>query len=75
MMVLASRQQGFLGVETARDGIGITVSYWANLESIELWKRNLEHQAAQQLGRDSWYSAFKVRISRVEHDYGIQPTL
>ena len=31
---LARQQEGFLGVESARSDIGITVSYWKNLESI-----------------------------------------
>ena len=30
MVDLASQQPGFLGVESARDGVGITVSYWAD---------------------------------------------
>ena len=34
MINLAGRQEGFLGVESARNEIGITVSYWKDLESI-----------------------------------------
>ena len=30
MMTLASQQSGFLGVETARDPVGITVSYFSS---------------------------------------------
>ena len=68
---LASKQPGFLGVESAREDVGITVSYWTDLESIKKWKRNVEHQKAQRLGREKWYSSFKTRISKVERDYGI----
>jgi len=71
MLELAARQPGFLGVESARDGVGITVSYWADLESIRNWKLHAEHQVAQQLGRESWYAAFKTRIAKVERDYGL----
>ncbi|SHO54518.1 antibiotic biosynthesis monooxygenase family protein [Vibrio quintilis] len=71
MVELASKQPGFLGVESAREGVGITVSYWSDLESIQQWKANAEHQEAQRLGRDKWYSSFKTRISKVERDYGI----
>ncbi|MHB1930973.1 MAG: antibiotic biosynthesis monooxygenase family protein, partial [Acidimicrobiales bacterium] len=28
MLELARRQDGYLGFETAREGLGITVSYW-----------------------------------------------
>ncbi len=69
MVALATEQPGFLGIESAREEVGITVSYWSNLESIKNWKANVEHQEAQRLGRESWYSSFKARISKVERDY------
>ncbi|WCN14935.1 antibiotic biosynthesis monooxygenase [Marinomonas mediterranea] len=71
MLELASKQTGFLGVESAREEVGITVSYWSDLESIKQWKANVEHQNAQKLGHEKWYSSFKTRISKVERDYGI----
>ena len=71
MVELASRQPGFLGIESARQDVGITVSYWTDLDSIKKWKTNIEHQKAQKLGREKWYSSFKVRISKVERDSGI----
>lgn len=71
MLELAARQPGFLGVESAREELGITVSYWADLASIKRWKADVEHQVAQRLGREKWYSAFKTRIAKVERDYGI----
>ena len=69
MIELATKQPGFLGVESARDNIGITVSYWTDLDSIKKWKINIEHQEAQRLGREKWYSNYKIRISKVERDY------
>lgn len=71
MIELAAVQPGFLGVESAREGIGITVSYWRDLASIAAWKANAEHLQAQRLGRERWYSAFRLRIARVERDYGL----
>ena len=70
MIKLASKQPGFLGMESAREGLGITVSYWANLASIRAWKKNEEHRHAQNRGREIWYADFRVRISKVESDYG-----
>jgi heme-degrading monooxygenase HmoA len=71
MVELAAAQPGFLGIESAREDVGITVSYWSDIEAIKNWKANSEHQTAQKSGRKSWYSSFKVRISKVERDYGI----
>jgi heme-degrading monooxygenase HmoA len=56
MVELAAEQPGFLGVESVRKDLGITVSYWADLESISRWKQNAEHRLAQKSGMNKWYS-------------------
>ncbi len=70
MMQLAQAQPGFLGVDSASSAIGITVSYWSDIDSIKAWKQNAEHQEAQAQGKDRWYSAYTTRIAKVEHEYG-----
>ena len=70
MNELAAQQPGFLGIESVRDGLGITVSYWDSLEAIKHWKANLEHKEAQKSGRERWYSTFRIRIAKVEREYG-----
>ena len=72
LMELAAVQPGFLGVESTRDDIGITVSYWSDLESIAAWRRNGEHVFAQRQGQERWYAAYKTRVCRVERDYGFE---
>lgn len=69
MAVLAQQQPGYLGMESARDGIGITVSYWKDLEAIKQWKNNAEHLQAQALGKGRWYASYSTRIALVERDY------
>lgn len=69
MLELASKQPGFLGFETARQEIGISVSYWSTVEAIRAWKDNIEHRHAQRRAKD-WYSTFRVRVCRVEREYG-----
>ncbi|CAN7387093.1 antibiotic biosynthesis monooxygenase [Trinickia sp. LjRoot230] len=69
MAALAAQQPGFLGVESAREELGITVSYWESLDAIAAWKRNSEHLIAQKLGRSQWYASYKTRICKVERDY------
>ena len=71
MLELAAQQPGYLGVESAREDLGITISYWRDLESIKAWKANVEHREAQRNGIDRWYSHYKTRIALVERDYGI----
>ena len=69
MFELAQQQDGFLGVESVGEEIGITVSYWKDLESIKKWKDNIDHKEAQERGRNEWYKSFKTRICKVERDY------
>ncbi len=57
---------GFLGQEATRNAIGIAVSYWRDLESIEKWRHNLQHQHAKARGVREWYSEYTVRICKVE---------
>ena len=69
MIQAAAKQPGFLGIESAREELGITVSYWDSLESIAAWKQDPAHLVAQKLGRDRWYETYKTRVCRVERDY------
>lgn len=75
MEELAARQPGYLGVESAREGLGITVSYWKDLESIRAWKANVEHAAAQKAGYSTWYADYKTRVAKVERDYGLEDSV
>ena len=72
MEELAKLQEGYLGIESARDGLGITVSYWDSLEAIKNWKNNVEHTVAREKGRALWYQQYQLRICKVEHDYGFE---
>ena len=69
MVELAKQQPGFIGVESARNEMGITVSYWESLEAIKTWKANTEHLFAQEKGKSTWYKNYKVRIAKVEREY------
>lgn len=69
MATLARQQDGYLGIESAREGVGITVSYWRDLDSIRQWRQHAEHKIAQSMGREQWYSCYQTRIALVERDY------
>ncbi len=69
---LAKEQKGYIGIDSARNTVGITVSYWESLEAIKNWKANTEHLFAQQKGREQWYNWYNVRICKVEHEYDFE---
>lgn len=70
MELLAGRQPGYLGIESAHEQLGITVSYWASPADAAAWKAVAEHRLAQQLGREKWYRTYRVRVATVEREYG-----
>ena len=66
MVELARSQPGFLGLESARSEVGITVSFWSDRGSIQKWRDQADHKMAQKLGRDKWYRSYDIHIARVE---------
>lgn len=66
---LAAKQPGYLGMESVREELGVSVSYWDSLEAIKNWKNDLEHLEAQRFGKELWYTHYKTRICIVERDY------
>ena len=73
MVKLAAEQDGYLGVESVRDGngVGITVSYWRDEAAVKKWKAVGAHQAAQKAGKNNWYKAYTTRIATVSRDYSL----
>ena len=71
MFEMASNHPGCFGAESTRDnsGLGITVSYWKDEESIANWKAEAKHMVAQRLGIERWYSHYELRVAKVERNY------
>jgi len=69
MIDLAAKQPGFLGMESVKDEMGISVSYWDSLENIRAWSKNSDHSKAKEMGKNGFYSEFKTRICKVEMEY------
>lgn len=70
MDTLAAAQPGYLGIESAREGVGITVSYWRDDDAARAWKQVAAHLVAQRRGREIWYRDYRVRVATVRRDYG-----
>ena len=69
MVHLATRQPGFIGLEYVGGDSNMLISYWESLDAIKTWKENAEHGEAQRRARE-WYRTLRIRIARVERDYG-----
>jgi heme-degrading monooxygenase HmoA len=72
MEALANLQPGYLGIDSARgaDGVGITVSYWADEASARAWRADAEHAAVREMGRERWYAHYRLIVATVDRAYG-----
>ncbi len=70
MEELAAQQPGYLGIESARARLGITVSYWVDDAAAAGWKQVAEHLVAQTRGQQAWYRDYEVRVATVTRAYG-----
>lgn len=71
MEALSASFPGYLGIDSARgaDGLGITVSYWADEASAQAWKAQAEHAAIRALGRERWYDHYRLIVATVARGY------
>lgn len=71
MFDLVRRQPGFLAADSVRgpDGLGITVAYFRDEESIARWRAHPDHTAARTLGRERWYDSYAIHVAKVERAY------
>jgi heme-degrading monooxygenase HmoA len=67
----AARQPGYLGMDSVRgaDGLGITISYWADEAAARGWRADLAHRDAIERGRSDWYDRYEVIVAEVTRSY------
>ncbi|MEP7349654.1 MAG: antibiotic biosynthesis monooxygenase [Sphingorhabdus sp.] len=71
MDALAAQQSGYLGIDSVRgnDGLGITVSYWANDEAARAWRDHPDHSEIRNAGRGRWYSSYSLHVAEIARSY------
>lgn len=64
---------GFINIERFRnladEGKILSLSWWQDENAVLAWKRNIHHQGAQQEGRESIFSFYRIRIAQVLREY------
>jgi heme-degrading monooxygenase HmoA len=66
---IAAGVDGFIGQDSARNELGISISYWKSPEAIAVWRKQAEHQLAMRYGKEHWYTWYHVRVAKIERDY------
>ena len=70
---LLSDIDGFIEIERFQSltspGKILSLSWWRDEASVEAWKKNHFHRAAQAEGREDIFSYYRIRIARLEREY------
>ncbi|WP_373034015.1 antibiotic biosynthesis monooxygenase [Sulfurovum sp.] len=70
------QMDGFISIERfqslVEEGKLLSLSYWESIESIEIWKQNLDHLQAQSEGRAKLFEDYRIRIADVVKDYTME---
>jgi heme-degrading monooxygenase HmoA len=68
---LAATQPGYRSMQSVRgtDGLGITVSYWADDCAAKAWRDHPEHSAIRDAGRDRWYTRYDLHVAEITRSY------
>lgn len=74
MAALAQRQPGYRGIDSTRgsDGLGITVSYWADEAAAVAWRRDPAHEEIRERGRGIWYQSYSLHVAEIGRSYDWQ---
>jgi heme-degrading monooxygenase HmoA len=61
---LAQRMPGFISYKdfAAVDGESVSIVEFESLETLQAWRRHPEHQQAQRLGREQYFSEYRIQV-------------
>jgi heme-degrading monooxygenase HmoA len=74
MVRMASAMPGFIGIDSVRspEGLGSTVSYWADEQAAVAWRNEATHSATREAGRKNWYEWYRLAVTETVRSYGWQ---
>ncbi|HEX7006109.1 MAG TPA: antibiotic biosynthesis monooxygenase [Alphaproteobacteria bacterium] len=77
MLAKVREFDGFLGEEPCRSVVNeskrVTISYWRDEAALRAWQTDPDHLRVKALGREKLLAWYRIRIARVERDYGVPP--
>ena len=66
---------GFVSIERFRSLTDparlLSLSFWRDEAAVKAWRNTEEHRAAQSLGRNGVFDAYRLRIASIVRDYGL----
>jgi heme-degrading monooxygenase HmoA len=66
---------GFISVERFQSLIEpdkiLSLSFFRDEDAVKAWRNTMQHRQAQALGRNEYFRDYRIRITRVLRDYGM----
>lgn len=66
-------REGFISIERFQSLVNenklLSLSFWEDEKSIEIWRNMFEHRMAQDKGNSSIFEDYRIRVAKVERDY------
>ncbi|MDD9302644.1 MAG: antibiotic biosynthesis monooxygenase [Desulfobacter sp.] len=70
---LLENRPGFISIERfqsmVEEGKVLSLSFWEEETSIDAWRNEMEHRAAQKSGKKSLFETYQIRVAKVVRDY------
>jgi len=75
MRELVDTIDGFISVERYRSEFDsnkiLALGFFRDEEAVSAWRNHVDHQRAQDLGRQRYYTDYRLRMAEVVRDYGL----
>jgi heme-degrading monooxygenase HmoA len=66
---------GFVSIERfqslAEPGKLLSLSFWRDEDAVTAWRNHAGHRATQAKGRGGIFADYRLRVARVQRDYGL----
>jgi len=66
-------QKGFVSIERFQSLTDekkvLSLSFWEDENAIKSWRNLMEHRQAQEKGKESLFSSYRIRVAEICRDY------
>ena len=73
LKTMLENREGFISIERFESliekGKLLSLSFWEDEASIEIWRNIMDHRSAQKSGKSSLFHSYRIRVAKVERDY------
>jgi heme-degrading monooxygenase HmoA len=75
MAALAATMPGYISYRqyASADGEGVAIVEFESLETVAAWRAHPEHREAQRLGKERWFSEYRITVCESVRDYSFKP--